>query len=506
MRKNILFIYLGVIINFLTFNVGSCLDLTESEEIVTTTRKILDTNSINLALFFQDQKEVHLSFFWASGFSKEDLKSEYGALHQINIHSPKESAIFFLQLEEFLNIMPEGLKINFIVDDLTYESNQVIYNFENKFFNRFKAIKIKEVTKNLKDVFPLYNDIIDTVFQNADHGTPVIVSDVYRLIGMPFLDLSKEYNYQKTVFTYCDIDTFIYCLRNMDKKKFLEILCAPYQHIKSKYNFEIGAPYKFRQSNDIIKLQIDKFDDYQNFCKATLNRLNGEFLSNYYPKVLDFINTNEKKIYIDFEKTYHEYQIHRQKNPFNHTDILYFAGPGFLQSYKTTVIDFNLLSFESDQSSFSWDSSFLIHPNNFQPYESIQSLTLSKFVPSVKNQNFNLTQDFVSCVRDAFYVKKLGIKHPFYLKLIEEINEKNPFYSSQMRILLNETYKFDCENGYNNTKETWLKIQMEKLQFNPSYSYTLSLGSPNDIKLEIVLEKLGIHFNLSYEKLLKLID
>jgi hypothetical protein len=135
------------------------------------------------------KKPTELHFYWSFG-------REVEAYHKR----------FTRYLNKLLDVSPDLLKVVLALDDLTLRANQVWIEFlQVQYPNRLELRLIGDAQAKLEKAFPGYSDTIQQVFANASRGNPVIASDIYRLLCM--VDPDKGVS---TLFTYCDVDTFVY--------------------------------------------------------------------------------------------------------------------------------------------------------------------------------------------------------------------------------------------------------------------------------------------------------
>ena len=133
--------------------------------------------------WFSEIDESQLHFFWTRGIKKEDLKTEFGATHHVDIGGKKYGKTFPVALETLLENTPSRLKIRLILDDITLESNKGWINPLVSFYpQRFNILFIKDVIVSLSNIFPEQKSCIEEIFRHAQSGNPAIASDIYRLL------------------------------------------------------------------------------------------------------------------------------------------------------------------------------------------------------------------------------------------------------------------------------------------------------------------------------------
>jgi hypothetical protein len=216
---------------------------------------------------------AELHFFWTTGRTLAD-NSAYEPDQKVDVGGSHFGQKFFPYVDKLLEVSPDKLKIKFVCDTMTRTSNKdIISVLCDKYGNRFEILPIEKVQENLLEAFPLYASKINLLFKNATQGNPVLVSDIYRVIGMVYgHDDSPTSDVTQKLYTYCDIDAFCY---GMDYKP------TKYQShaglIKALFNSVTKAPFYFGRkstNNDLIKLQITEITPYKEFCERILGKLN----------------------------------------------------------------------------------------------------------------------------------------------------------------------------------------------------------------------------------------
>ena len=159
----------------------------------------------------KDFKTRFITFgFWATGMDFKDSYFPSDQQPKVQIGGPEDGPRFFSSVETFLGALPENYSYHLMLDQVTRITNQEdLDRLQEKFGERFRLIDIEQLGAQLIKKFPQYEEVLKDVTQNATGGMPVITSDIYRLIAMPYADKNYPNVPQKTRYLYLDIDTFV---------------------------------------------------------------------------------------------------------------------------------------------------------------------------------------------------------------------------------------------------------------------------------------------------------
>ena len=147
---------------------------------------------------------------WATGTTPGDSSLPYDKLPTVQIGGPKYGPQFFSTVETFLGVLPDNYSYNLILDQMTRITTKAdLDRLQEKFGERFALTDIEELGAQLIEKFPQYKEALTDLTQNAIGGMPVLTSDLYRLIAMPYADKRDLYGTQTIRYLYLDIDDFV---------------------------------------------------------------------------------------------------------------------------------------------------------------------------------------------------------------------------------------------------------------------------------------------------------
>ncbi len=165
------------------------------------------------------------------------------------------------------------------------------------------------------------------LFTNAIRGNPVIASDIYRLIGIA----GKNQDTLDTLYTYCDVDTFVQGLETSNEginykwDEDTEQLIARRYPVPGHTNL-ITALFKVpsrsspdsscnlsryinkfteQNNNDLIQIRVTNDEGYRLFAEKVWKKSKSQFkaegfdnlcLLNYFIKLLDYIKACKTKM------------------------------------------------------------------------------------------------------------------------------------------------------------------------------------------------------------------
>jgi hypothetical protein len=161
-----------------------------------------------------------------------DSSLTYDQLPKVQIGGSEDGPQFFSSVETFLEALPDNYSYHLMLDQMTRITNKPdLDRLQEKFGERFVLTDIEELGAQLIEKFPQYKEVLTDVTQNATGGMPVITSDIYRLIAMPYADKRNLDVTQKTRYLYLDIDTFV---RGLSESKTLPFWLSKHYKTRSK--------------------------------------------------------------------------------------------------------------------------------------------------------------------------------------------------------------------------------------------------------------------------------
>ncbi|MGL5719747.1 MAG: hypothetical protein ACRCYP_02990, partial [Alphaproteobacteria bacterium] len=192
-------------------------------------------------LFEKDEaKRIVTWCFWATGFNRDHSTFSDDQLPTVQIGGPIDAPCFFHGVETYLKYLPSQYAFGLMLDRPTQITNKIeLESFKQNFGERFFVADIEDVGKKLIENFPQHKKTLQLLVDNAVGGAPVLTSDIFRLIAMPFADpqnIAWE-GEEKIRYAYFDIDTFCY---NMTKPTdFIKYLAKGYK--KKDSDITIGG-------------------------------------------------------------------------------------------------------------------------------------------------------------------------------------------------------------------------------------------------------------------------
>ncbi|MBS0185436.1 MAG: hypothetical protein JSS34_03675 [Proteobacteria bacterium] len=138
--------------------------------------------NLKIGLWLNRTPQVYLHFFWTAGHRPHMLSKDHPK-KRILIGGEKYRSIFFSRVDLFLSQTPQKVSVVMTCDPWTYSSNEEKFRaLQSQFNDRFSVQFVEEVVKTLKREHFAYHKMLETIFNNACFGNPVIASDVYRLL------------------------------------------------------------------------------------------------------------------------------------------------------------------------------------------------------------------------------------------------------------------------------------------------------------------------------------
>ncbi len=473
------------------------------------------------------QKPTELHFYWTFGRDVEH--------YPVRIGGEKYHERFTRYLNKLLDVSPAFLKVVLALDDLTLQANQSwIEALQAKYPNRLELRLIGDAQAKLEKAFPEYSESIQQVFANASQGNPVIASDIYRLLCM--VEPEKALS---TLFTYCDVDTFVYGCdtlpfelkkrpqldfktrsltfveetveipghSNLMKALFQEPSCDStklrrgfFQDRDPNESFflcrpmEGGTGYK---NNDIVKFKVQDVQSYSDFSDNILSylekHLNDEAkplnILNYFTQLHSAIKACEGTANEALQALFDAYLKEFNTVAIQPAEVIAVTGPGLLDR----MLECSPLGVVHPRvASWEWHGTELLGKTLEGPLGAFSS----------RNPTYEKTQEsfdlYASRLNDALYAKKFGEAHPFYAALKDYLLQHFPYNEESFEALVKEEY----ERNRNMSTETfpsyekWRPLFLDKIKkkapgnrpVEPDDSYyarLLSIFNTLDISVDI---------------------
>lgn len=407
-------------------------------------------------------KEAELHFFWTTGRTISD-NLEYQPDTKVDIGGSKYGNKFFPYVGKLLESSPDTLKVKFVCDTMTQTYNQSqIKQLENKYGIRFEILPIERVQENILKSFPTAHQQqrINTLFKNATQGSPVIASDVYRIIGMVY-GHNQSADVAQIQYTYCDVDEFCYGMERIghqENERFIEAL----------FRTNTKSPFYFGRSptnNDIIKLQITDITSYKQFCERMLGKINIHSVAvDHFTKLHDKIKLCEEvsngSLNIESLVPYPVKDLIKE--------VTNTTGPLFLGDQAIS----RDLSYP-DVTIGGWYAREEILDYTHSRYRSAEPASVLDWRPSTEtheekqaSQLFNQECDeYRKFISAAMYSKRFGGKHPFNLMLKEYLIKHFPYNSSSFKQLL----QLNFESRHRDVKQDYRLNLMKRLPDSKDY-------------------------------------
>lgn len=401
----------------------------------------IDKNLIDDCLNQIKQAELH--FFWTTGRTLSD-NNNYQPNTQVDVGGSKYGKKFFPYVDKLLEVSPSHLKVKLVADDLTIKSNEnYITCLLGKYGNRFEILHINKVQDNLFTKFSSEEQKLKRLFKNATQGSPVIASDIYRIIGMAY-GQNHESEINQTQYTYCDIDAFCYGVEALSHGDF----------IKSLFSSVAQEPFYFgrsRTNNDLIKLCISNIKSYEEFCYKILSKIyiDAEVLT-YFSNLHDRIKLCEQ---INIEDINIDSIVDEPIKDLI-LAVTLTTGPKFLEDKCIT----KNLSYPSETIG-EWyapeevldytDLRYIAtHPAAILDWRYCNFSAEEKKVCDAFDMDCNHYRKVLSA---AFYAKRFGKNHPFNIVINTYLQDFFPYRVNSFKDLLRVNYDFhhkDKEQKY----------------------------------------------------------
>ncbi len=461
----------------------------------------------------KDRIEIH--FFWTTGRPYDLLKDEYGADRHVDIGSARWAGKFKSYIFEFLNFVPQNVNVVFVCDRLTSESNAFLFEaLSAKFGERFKVLPWESLTREIYDKLSLPMDICDMLFrpklnlgpfyddflvetsnefdkqipsmlpecglyfksffEQGFCGNPAIASDIYRLVGMPISCSENGVSFEKTMWTYSDVDTFCYALENEKVDDYIRAILETEEGTFS---------CKSSRNNDVIKLGFNSVKTYREYVDCVLDNLMPRYskycgcsdihVMNYLQTLFTFLQNND---FEGYRKTYAQdidKKIERK--------IIKLTGPVLAK-------DLGMSHYLSFPSTFSLEW----NPSENITYRGIYT----SHINACGDEDYmtDLMDEYLPHLRRAIALKRFGAQHPFNIQLLTWLRDNNPYLSKGYKMYIEE-YKSDFKEYYNISIDSEdLRKEFEKKEIKFSRYHPGSARIPVFFRFRASLRSLGIEF------------
>lgn len=481
----------------------------------------LSSSKINIEslINIEEKNHIELHFFWATGRPYELIRDEYNADRTVHIGGQKWAGKWKTYIVEFLEFVPTNIHVVFVCDQLTRESNEIIFNqLCKKFGDRFKVIALETLIPELIAALP-FKDLalkqvykwsdqtelededrinqelkeieawFNSLFEQAFFGNPAITSDIYRIIGMPIVHLATINDFSKIMWTYSDIDTFCYALEHEKIDNYL----------KSILKTSPGTFYfKPARNNDVIKLGFSNQDEYKKYVTDIMEKL---YSSIHYLQNQNLNTLNYLQIPISYLRE-NDFDGYMNRNIGNceilAIDIIKISGPWLANNLGLSeCLDFPTIS------TLEWNPTYTVNVTFASAQDFVHHID-NQFLFPLNHDMSEFINKYVPHVHVALALKIFGTKHPFNQKLLSWLKENNPYLSKEYKnfidTIINYNIETDRQKEIKNNPKTYeeaLKFLEESL-LKMEQSYDHPDAENNSIcfffKLRKVLRTLGIEF------------
>ncbi|MDP3531746.1 MAG: hypothetical protein Q8S31_00435 [Alphaproteobacteria bacterium] len=401
----------------------------------------IDKNLIDDCLNQIKQAELH--FFWTTGRTLSD-NNNYQPNTQVDVGGSKYGKKFFSYVDKLLEVSPSHLKVKLVADDLTIKSNEnYITGLLGKYGNRFEILHINKVQDNLFTKFSSEEQKLKCLFKNATQGSPVIASDIYRIIGMAY-GQNHESEINQTQYTYCDIDAFCYGMEALSHRDL----------IKSLFSSVVQEPFYFgrsRTNNDLIKLCISNIKSYEEFCCQILSNIYIDaevltYFSNLHDRIKLCEQVNIEDINID--------SIIDEPIKDLILAVTLTTGPKFLFDKRiTTNLSYPSVTIgewyaPEEILDYTYPGYSAVRPPSILDWGSGDASAEEKKVCDAFEMDCDHYRKVLSA---AFYAKRFGKNHPFNVRINTYLQDYFPYRMKSFKDLLRVNFNFhhkDKEQRY----------------------------------------------------------
>ena len=452
-------------------------------------------NELLIKNYLSSVKEGQLHFFWTRGYTFNDTL-EYNPNKTVNIGGTEYKDKFFPYITQLLKYSPDNLVIKLIIDKMTMASNKdSIETLQNLYEKRFQISFINDVQERLLNHFAdnSSKERINDIFKNATAGTPVLASDIYRVIGMIY-GHDQTFKPNEVLYTYSDIDVFCHSMEVKSDQNELLIKSLFASSVDTQSAFYMG---RSRKNNDIIKLRVADIDKYNDFCIKTLHRINTKnSVIDHFTKLHQQIRSFEENT----NQTNREMYVPERIDNLIDT-VMQATGPNFLRGDHVK----SDLTYPSktagawyapeDILDYTYSRYYMANPNNIFLWD------MSDYKPEQKKiaQAFtNRCDSYLKFIATAFYAKPFGVNHPFNVALHKHLRDNFPYHSTEFTDILRMSYQkmhpdkqkdYKLEIFKKGTDISSSKVYLEKNN-DDTLSYTLLSPDKKIIKgtIDVMIE------------------
>ncbi len=284
---------------------------------------------------------------------------------------------------------------------------------------------------------------------------------------MPIACSETGTSFDKTLWTYTDVDTFCNALENEKVDDYLRSIMGTQE----------GTFLHKKGNNDVIKLGFDSIETFRKHANQVMINLMYSYYKycggsevhamNYLKKIFTFFERSDFIGYMDEYKQDIDAGAERK--------IIELTGPYFVDKF----CFLNCLEFPSTNT-LEWapiihiiyGARYLSHTGFWSNYYMIDVL-MEKYMPHL---------------RRAVALRRFGAKHPFNIELLAWLRNNNPYLSEGYKIYL-ETYKDNKSIDGKTLREKFLADEKQYASKNLAPD-----GIPEFYKIRAALRTLGIEF------------
>ncbi len=471
------------------------------------------------------QKPTELHFYWSFGRDVEG--------YPVRMGGEKYHERFTRYLNKLLDVSPAFLKVVLALDGLTLQANQSwIETLQIKYPNRLELRLIGDAQAKLEKAFPEYSESIQQIFANASQGNPVIASDIYRLLCM----VDTE-NVLSTIFTYCDVDTFVYGCdtlpfelkkraqfdfetksltfvkeevevpghSNLMKALFQEPICDStklrrgfFEERDPNTSFFLCRPMEREtgyKNSDIVKFKVQDVESYNRFSSSILSYLEKHLkddakplnILNYFTKLHGYIKAFEGKAKEAISLEFQAYLKAFNTLAVQPSEVIAVTGPGLLDRRE----ECSSLGVDRPRvASWEWHGTQLLDGTLGGPLCTV----------SHRNPTYEKTQKsfdlYANRLNDALYAKKFGEDHPFYMALKNYLIQHFPYNGESFEESLKEEHRLRSSNPSSKafpSYEEWKPWFLAKIKTKAPDDRPVGPDDSYYARLLSVLNTLGIN-------------
>lgn len=413
-----------------------CLELFVIINIVwlTTPMAADDEVYVKLNQYVDNLDSAQLHFFWTTGRSVSD-NEEFEPIRRVAIGGSAYEEIFFTKVTELLTHSPDTVSVVLVCDDLTKAANsEQLQKLSALFDKRFIVVPIAVVIDNLLSNFSQHGATIEKVFANATRGDPVLASDIYRLVGMPFIQQGVLFEGLRQ-YTYVDIDTFCHGMEK-DPKSLFRALFEPLET-------DTHDIAKRESNNDVIKITIKDIASFRKLCDVILRRIydRPNDIITYFTELHRIIKKFEINEIEAIEEFYRFQPLYQKGKMSYKARVMHATGPYFADcvirnrdltcpaiwagAWRNLDEDLDDRFASAEGACLDWRDSF-----------SLEDELSSQFVREA--------QEYRRFILPALYAARFGKKHPFNKFVAQHLVERFPYTQDIFKSILKFNYELQA--------------------------------------------------------------